>query len=78
MEAKMDKNEAVPILEDMCNVDLSQREFDALTFAIDTLKRIEVGKILSIVSDQKYYCPSKDEHWKRVTQAIVTYLTEGK
>jgi hypothetical protein len=52
---------------------------EALTLAIDTLKRIEVEGIRNIlIYEHSPRLPLQPQVFNDLSQAIVTYLTEGK
>jgi hypothetical protein len=50
----MSIEECVEVLEDMCNVDLTEREFEALSLAIKILSRLNEEFIGYLLWKQKY------------------------
>lgn len=68
----MDRLEAIKELQELPkNNNLDGVEIDALTLAIDTLKRIGSKEFYEFVWER---CEADDVK----TQEVVTYLTEGK
>ena len=47
----MSIEECVEVLEDMCSVDLTEREFEALSLAIQILSRLNEGFIENSILD---------------------------
>jgi hypothetical protein len=86
----MNKNEAVRVLEKLVKCDATDRqgapyydeeEKQAFTFALNTLKRIEVGKIASMLekSDKNIGVATLPKLEYTITSKIIyNYLTERK
>jgi hypothetical protein len=69
----MSIEECVEVLEDMCNVDLTEREFEALSLAIKILSRLNEGFISNAID----YCVPKGVAFvskKEIVKALINSL----